>query len=70
MPLIHEPQLIQYLRRTPMTAAQIAAEFGVSKPTAYKYLAALAERGDITVYSYPKSTPNQSGPRALVYGIR
>lgn len=61
-------RLATMLRRQPLTARQVAERLSISRPTAYEWIRALAERGE-SVYQIP-ARQTGPGPRAKAYGIR
>ena len=61
-------QLAALIRRAPLTAREIAERLGVSKPTAYKLIRSLIERGD-RVFTERRNS-GRPGPAAVAYGVR
>lgn len=61
-------RLLKVLRRTPLTARQIAERFGVSKPTAYARVRALLERGE-PIYERRERRLGVPGPAVAVFGV-
>ena len=60
--------LAELLRRSPMTAKEIAERTGCSKPLVYRQLEVLRKQG-IEVHEIDRKTPI-SGPTARVYMVR
>ena len=65
--------LVKLLRKGPLTAGEIAAIEGCSKPTAYKRLQTLQARPQakgFVVYTVMVVDRTRPGPQPLAYGIR
>lgn len=63
-------ELAALLRKRPHTAKEISAALRCCRPTAYKRIRALIDRGDPITEVIMRSKSNTTGPRATLYALK